>query len=213
MGTDKNKISAYLTDSEFQTLKTLAAKYEVSKSQAVIMAIKALAGQSVNIPSGVTAAPNVELLGKDEVNQAIAAALAPIVEDVESLKKRLETLTALPEPSPSEPLELENLPLLEALQKPEPSEPMELMERMESLETETAIAPAPSEDKPDFSQGLYGKELAARLGVSNSGLSRAFKPEKDKPERPEYFKEWSQEKDPDGLAWEKRNDEKFYPVG
>jgi len=213
MGTDKNKISAYLTDSEFQTLKTLAAKYEVSKSQAVIMAIKALAGQSVNIPSGVTAAPNVELLGKDEVNQAIAAALAPIVEDVESLKKRLETLTALPEPSPSEPLELEKLPLLEALQKPEPSEPMELMERMESLETETAIAPAPSENKPDFSHGLDGKKLGPRLGVTGSGISRAWKPDKDKPARPEYFKQWSREKDPDGLAWEKRDDDRFYPVG
>lgn len=207
MGTDKNKISAYLTDSEFQTLKTLAAKYEVSKSQAVIMAIKALAGQSVNIPSGVTAAPNVELLGKDEVNQAIAAALAPIVEDVESLKKRLETLTALPETSPSEPLELENLPLLEALQKPEPSEPMELMERMESLETETAIAPAPSEDKPDFSHGLMGKELAARLNRVKSSISMNWKPE-----NPDRFRQWSQELDPDGLAWEKRGD-KFYPIG
>ncbi|MFM7576878.1 MAG: hypothetical protein ACKO5Q_08075, partial [Microcystaceae cyanobacterium] len=148
------------------------------------------------------------------VNQAIAAALAPIVEDVESLKKIIEKLSTAAPPSLSEPVKIENLPLLEALQKPEPSEPMELMEGMESLETvETAIAPAPSEDNPDFSQGLNGKELAARLGMTNSGLSRAWKPDKDKTERPEYFKQWSREKDPSGLAWEKRDDEKFYPVG
>ena len=142
-----------------------------------------------------------------KTTEAIAAALAPIVEDVESLKKRLETLTALP--SPSEPVELENLPLLSELALL--SEPMEPSVETETVET--AIAPTPSEDKPDFSQGLYGKQLAARLGMTNSGLSRAWKPDKDKPERPEYFKEWSREKDPDGLAWEKRNDEKFYPIG
>ena len=156
---------------------------------------------SVSYPDGM------ELVVTQKVNEAIAAALAPITEEMETLKKIIEKLSTAAPPSLSEPVKIENLPLLEALQKPEPSEPMELMEGMESLETvETAIAPAPSEPNPDFSQGLYGKDLAARLGRARSSVS-------DNSKNPDHFREWSQKLDPDGLTWEKRNDDRFYPVG
>lgn len=43
MPTDKNKISAYLSDEDFHLLGDLAARYRVSKSQIVIMALHYLA--------------------------------------------------------------------------------------------------------------------------------------------------------------------------
>lgn len=196
MGTDKNKISAYLSDQDFSTLKTLAASYQVSKSQLVILAIRALAGQSVevtpiNLSSGVNA-ETMESLVKSEVNQAIAAALAPLSEDLENLKKQISDLLSSPPPFP-----LETKPV-------EMVGPMETIEHMESLEAVEAM-------ETDFSKGLTGKELAKRLKFSPSGLSRAWKPETDSEPRPEYFRKWSQENDPDKLAWEKKGD-KFFPV-
>ena len=135
MGTDKNKISAYLSDQDFSTLKTLAASYQVSKSQLVILAIRALAGQSVevtpiNLSSGVNA-ETMESLVKDEVSQAIAAALAPISEDLENLKKQISGLLTTPPPLPLETMN-------------------------------QAIAPALKELIPG--EGLTGKELAERFG-------------------------------------------------
>ena len=48
MPTDKNKISAYLDDKDFGLLDELASEHRISKSQAVILAIRYLAG---NVPS------------------------------------------------------------------------------------------------------------------------------------------------------------------
>ena len=86
MTTKKHKVSAYLTDDEFEVLKGLATQYQVSQSQIVILAIRELSklGQVElmefpvsylpNAISGVTKVTkeDMELLVKNEVKTAIA---------------------------------------------------------------------------------------------------------------------------------------------
>jgi hypothetical protein len=86
MTTKKHKVSAYLTDDEFEVLKGLATQYQVSQSQIVILAIRELAklGQVElmelpvsylpNAISGVTGVTKEDmvLLVKNEVKTAIA---------------------------------------------------------------------------------------------------------------------------------------------
>ena len=83
MSTKKHKVSAYLTDDEFEVLKGLATQYQVSQSQIVILAIRELAklGQVELMELPVSYLPNaisgvtkedMELLVKNEVKTAIA---------------------------------------------------------------------------------------------------------------------------------------------
>lgn len=56
-------------------------------------------------------------------------------------------------------------------------------------------------------EGLKGIELAKRLGCDNSNLARnAKKFTKEK------FTDWSSQKDPEGIAWEFRENKKYYPL-
>ena len=83
MTTKKHKVSAYLTDDEFEVLKGLATQYQVSQSQIVILAIRELAklGQVELMELPVSYLPNaisgvtkeyMELLVKNEVKTSIA---------------------------------------------------------------------------------------------------------------------------------------------
>jgi hypothetical protein len=86
MTTKKHKVSAYLTDDEFEVLKGLATQYQVSQSQIVILAIRELSklGQVELMELPVSSLPNaisgvtkvtkedMELLVKNEVKTAIA---------------------------------------------------------------------------------------------------------------------------------------------
>lgn len=83
MTTKKHKVSAYLTDDEFEVLKGLATQYQVSQSQIVILAIRELSklGQVELMEFPVSYLPNaisgvtkedMELLVKNEVKTAIA---------------------------------------------------------------------------------------------------------------------------------------------
>jgi hypothetical protein len=84
---EKTKISAYLDSQDNETLEALAAKHRVSKSQVVIMAIRALAN-SDNVELmprvKVTPASGVTL---DQVESAIRTALTPLTKEIEQLKK------------------------------------------------------------------------------------------------------------------------------
>lgn len=84
---DKTKISAYLDDQDKEKLEKLAAKYRVSKSQIVIMAIRALAsGGSVELTPSVTVTPNNGVT-LDQVESVIKTVIAPLAEEIEKLKK------------------------------------------------------------------------------------------------------------------------------
>ena len=83
MTTKKHKVSAYLTDDEFEVLKGLSTQNQVSQSQIVILAIRELAklGQVELMELPVSYLPNaisgvtkedMELLVKNEVKTAIA---------------------------------------------------------------------------------------------------------------------------------------------
>ena len=85
-------------------------------------------------------------------------------------------------------------------------------------------------DGSDISNGLTQSELAARLGVNASTISRNWDKWRN---QPHLFSQWAKlsreefkalypnepisaksqkHPDPDGLAWEKRGD-RFFPVG
>ncbi|WLT40670.1 GIY-YIG nuclease family protein (plasmid) [Synechocystis sp. B12] len=85
--TDKTKISAYLDSQDNETLEALAAKHRISKSQVVIMAIRALAN-SDNVelrPSAKLAPSNGVTL--EQVESVIKAAITPLSREIDQLKK------------------------------------------------------------------------------------------------------------------------------
>lgn len=63
-----------------------------------------------------------------KTTEAITSALAPITEEIESLRKQIEILSTATPPSSSESVELGNLPILKALQKSKPLEDIEVIE-------------------------------------------------------------------------------------
>lgn len=91
MPTDKNKISAYLDDQDFRLLDDIASSHRISKSQAVILAIRSLAGTLP--PPQVTSSPAMERI---ELLESQFKALVPTVESLELLLKdvasRVESL-------------------------------------------------------------------------------------------------------------------------
>lgn len=58
----------------------------------------------------------------------------------------------------------------------------------------------------DSKSGLSGVRLAKRLGSSETSVRR----HRDGKRQPSLW-EWSRERDPDGIAWEYRSDQKYYP--
>jgi hypothetical protein len=59
----------------------------------------------------------------------------------------------------------------------------------------------------DLSEGLSGKELAARFGCDAGGLSKAS--------NKDNFAEWSQNKDYQGIAWRREGEGRkcrYYPL-
>lgn len=84
---DKTKISAYLDAKDVEALEALAAKYRISKSQVVIMAIRALANDdNLELPPSVTVTPGNGVT-LEQVKAAIKAEIAPLSEEIEDLKK------------------------------------------------------------------------------------------------------------------------------
>ena len=91
---DKTKISAYLDSQDNETLEKLAAKHRISKSQIVIMAVRALgSNDNMELSPGVTATPSNGVT-LEQVESVVKAAIAPltgqlseVIEEVNDLKK------------------------------------------------------------------------------------------------------------------------------
>jgi hypothetical protein len=60
-------------------------------------------------------------------------------------------------------------------------------------------------------EGLTARELSIRLGLNRSAVSNWWTGRKNP--TPEQFTEWSRKQnDPDGQAWRRGTDDKYYPV-
>lgn len=96
---DKTKISAYLDETDNETLERLAAKYRVSKSQAVIMAIRALAKneslESFPSPVAVPASGITLEQMRSAVSEAIAQVEAKTAAKLGALEAELEEVKKL----------------------------------------------------------------------------------------------------------------------
>jgi hypothetical protein len=84
---EKTKISAYLDSQDNETLEALAAKHRISKSQVVIMAIRALANSdNVELQTSGNTSPNNGVT-LEQVESVIKAAITPLSREIDQLKK------------------------------------------------------------------------------------------------------------------------------
>ena len=96
MPTDKNKVSAYLSDQDFALLGELAAQHRVSKSQMVAIAIRSMSEGSTPTNTVTTPTDNVPVesgVSKAEVESLVESQLVELLSNpTEELKQKLEAL-------------------------------------------------------------------------------------------------------------------------
>jgi hypothetical protein len=215
MSTKKHKVSAYLTDDEFEVLKGLATQYQVSQSQIVILAIRELAklGQVELMELPVSYLPNaisgvtkedMELLVKKEVKTAIAELQTNFENQLGEFKSlvfdtapTLETMNAAIKAAIKSNSESGvTKELLETVTegKPEKKTITENMPSQDSpitLETDIQdVSPINQGKEPEkalFPNGLTGQELSRRLRVDPGSITRNW----GKGEN--HFAKWSRE--------------------
>lgn len=108
MPTTKNKISAYLDEQDFRLLDDLATSYRISKSQAVILAIRSLAGTLPPTHTSLSPAPAMD---KVELLESQLKTLVPTVESLELLLKNIDSRVELLELAQHEQSILESVEL------------------------------------------------------------------------------------------------------
>jgi archaellum component FlaC len=155
MTTKKHKVSAYLTDDEFEVLKGLATQYQVSQSQIVILAIRELAklGQVELMELPVSYLPNaisgvtkedMELLVKNEVKTVITELQTNFENQLGEFKS----------------LVFETAPTLDGMK----GEIAPLVKRIESLENA-------NRDYPDLNEKINSLETTIKSN-SKSGVTK-----------------------------------------
>jgi hypothetical protein len=117
----------------------------------------------------------------------------------------------------SEPLIKSELQLLEHLEK-EKSEPSSGLQGNLLISHDLPLQPVQSEvvsnlesaSKSNSLTPLNGRQLSGRLGVHKDSAAKIRQSHKGDSK---HFSDWSQAKDPDGIAWEYHEDDKlFHPV-
>ena len=160
------------------------------------------------------------MISDNSVQQAIAELKAEFQNEVNAVQRILENLTNAAEPDDEE-LEPESSQPIDYFPEPETETAIAVeatdvpMRQLDLIKTETRSRSNCTVTQ-NFNQGLTGADLARRLGVHESVISRNAK------KGPEHFKEWSRNPkngghggkiaDPDGYAWERREDKLYYPI-
>lgn len=146
-----------------------------------------------------------------------ASALAKIQETTlptqETATAPAETIQEDPQksalPAQEDPAETESETETESDFSALPGEPAPSAETLTLALWEGETAPEGGPEQARFPDGLEGKELGQRLGLKDgSGISHWFK------KGAEELARRSAEKDPEGIAWERRadTDKKYYPI-
>jgi hypothetical protein len=121
-----------------------------------------------------------------------------VAENAFSTEEIEEALEPMPQP---EPEQTESLDIEEALEPMPQAEP----EQTESLDEQEDLWAEAADKEPQASQSLIQAELAKRLDVHSSTVGKR----KSDPD----FSEWSQSRDPEGMAWAYSAETKeFVPV-
>ncbi len=121
-----------------------------------------------------------------------------VAENAFSTEEIEEALEPMPQ---AEPEQTESLDIEEALEPMPQAEP----EQTESLDEQEDLWAAAADKEPQASQSLIQAELAKRLDVHSSTVGKR----KSDPD----FSEWSQSRDPEGMAWAYSAETKeFVPV-
>ena len=183
MSTKKRRIATYIPveiEDKFQAFKE---EREVGDSQALILILTEFLGVSQQVAfSGDSL---VKLKG--ELLFELKDELLKESEKLENnLNKKIDELKS------------------ELLDKPSSDVELEIVDKPFDQQ-ELSIPVVEVVNLSDSEKGLTGKELAKRLNYDNSMLGK-----KARDSTKEEFADWSKEKDPEGIAWDRRDDKKYY---
>ena len=138
-------------------------------------------------------------------HQPVSVASEPqTVEQLRILTERVELLEASGKPSKAHSTKPTTEPTAAAVEHLEAGDDTSAPQPEELAEAVTE----------DLSKGLTGAELAARLNLTNPNTVNGEW--KRKQADPPKFHQWSRERDPQGIAWERRGGQgkagKYYPL-
>lgn len=144
--------------------------------------------------------PSKPLISQQKASETSAQEIAQLVEASSEIDTQASTNQNLQqaESSVEQPNEVqEETPVAQESQQSDLSE-----EEPSQTIAETATEEEPTEETPDQTSALIQAELATRLDVNPSTVSKR-KTDDD-------FAEWSQSRDPEGIAWEYSPDTKMF---
>lgn len=185
MSTKKRRIATYIPTEIEDKFQAFKKERKVGDSQALILILTEFLGVSQN------AAHSSDLL--EQIKSELLCELkSELLREVEALENKLgEKIDELRSELPNE---------LSPEVKPENAE-----KTFDQQELGIPAVQAP--DSSDDEKGLKGVELAKRLNYDNGELGR-----KAKKSAKEDFANWSKERDPEGIPWERRENKKYYPL-
>ncbi len=196
MATDKPKVAGYLPPAVYNVPPAVYDQLMAFKAKRSLQSVEMAVNVILSEYFGLFQAPMVT--GTDITAsrlETLEAKCTSLSETVAELRGAIATLQASSSP-----------PLGESESPADEQSPLPVLDAHATAESASnpAIDQSESPNQP-FSTPMTQAALAKRLGMNTSTISRM----QSKPN----FSEWSQQKDPEGIAWVKSPDTKlFYPL-
>jgi hypothetical protein len=182
MSTKKRRIATYIPTEIEDKFQTFKKEREVGDSQALILILTEFLGVSQKV------AFSSESL-KEIKSELLSELRSELLKEVSLIEKRLSKKTDEPESEP-----------------PKKSLPKIADKVLGQKELNISVAEAAGSS--DFhKKGLTGKALAERLRCDDSELSKVARGKTK-----ENLADFSKKRDPDGIAWKRRDDKRYYPL-
>jgi hypothetical protein len=186
MSTKKRRIATYIPteiEDKFQAFKN---EREVGDSQALILILTEFLGVSQQVAYLSNSLEKV----KSELLTELKSELLKEAENLEfELNKKISELKS------------------ELLDKLLPEVELEIVDKPYNKQKLSVPVVEVTDSSNLFEKGLKGIELSKRLIFDDSGLAKNVRKFTK-----EEFADWSRKKDPKGIAWERREDKKYYPL-
>jgi hypothetical protein len=182
MSTKKRRIATYIPTEIEDKFQAFKREREIGDSQALILILTEFLGVSQQVAHSSNSLENVK-------NELLTELKSELLKETERLEDKLigKISELLSELLPEIKLEATD----NACDQQELSIPV----------IEVTDSNAYQE------KGLKGIELAKRFNYDDSVLGR-----KARESTEQEFADWSKRKDPEGIAWKRRKDKKYYPV-
>jgi hypothetical protein len=186
MSTKKRRIATYIPTEIEDKFQAFKQERKVGDSQALILILTEFLGVSQKVAHLSDSFEEVK-------SELLSELKSELLKEAEKLKAEFSEKIS----------ELRS----ELLDKPLPEVKLEVVGES-GEQQELSIPVVEVTDSSDYlEKGLKGIELAKRLGCNSSNLAR-----NGKKFAKEKFANWSRSKDPEGIAWERRDDKRYYPL-